>query len=609
MAFRRRITGTYRPKGHSRSVHQRYFLHTLFLSLFATLTPVALMTVLISSIMINNLRGSAADANSNILSQFQTNMENTISEVNYMNIEISVNSSVYHLLKRAMTLKDYSPSTSKVQQTVNSYLIPLIATKSYIDSMYIYIDNPYGRFVSIPEGLCWLSQYRDTSWLEEYLSGKESGSNIWCCPRSYRKYRFLTEDTRIISVYQPFYYTNGVSIINLSADYFEEELTRLSLAPGQIIMAVNEQNEVLFSSSYPEKETLDTLLSSIPTAFQDYTGTQQFSGERSYVVQLYSRQGSIRYLSITPYSSLYQTVYQFYGYIMILAFFIIGLCILISWLISRQFYQNINQLILLFSAAERGEDLADIKPPQNLYGLLMQNITQTFVRQNALKMQIKENEYQNQILELQSLQTQISPHFLFNTLKSIYWMSFQLTGSGNDVCCMIENMTDILDYSLNRQGELVTLEAELHNTRNYIEIQQIRHNHQFRVDWDYPPEGLSCLTIRLLLQPLVENCIVHAFTWENDQSRIRIRIREREQVITVKIIDNGIGISKEHLQEIRSRLKIQNDTGHISCQIGSHIGLFNCNRRLSLTFGDTYGLTIHSKEHAGTVISLCFPGR
>ena len=518
-----------------------------------------------------------------------------------MNLEISVNANVYHLLKKALTSKDYSSSTSKVQQTVNSYLIPLIATKDYIDSMYIYIDNSYGRFVSVPEGLRFLSQYKDTSWLEEYLLGKDNSSNIWCRPRSYRKYPFLINDTRIISVYQQFYYENGVSIINLSTEYFEKELQNLSLAPGQIILAVNENNEVLFSNSCPEESALAELFISIPTASADYTGTQQFLDRNSYVVQLYSNQGNIRYLSITPYHSLYQTVYQFYCYILVLAFLIAILCILISCFLSRQFYQNINQLILLFSAAERGEELTDIKPPQNLYGLLMQNITQTFVRQNMLKMRLKENEYQNQILELQSLQTQISPHFLFNTLKSIYWISFGLTGSSNDVCCIIENMTDILDYSLNRRNELVTLEAEIRNTRNYIEIQEIRHNHQFSVDWDYPVELLSSLTIRLLLQPLVENCILHAFTWETDQNKIRIRIREKEQTITIKIIDNGIGIPKRRLQEIRCQLKNRNDTGHI--------GIFNCNRRLSLTFGPAYGLDIQSREHSGTIVSLRFPNQ
>lgn len=599
MASHLQAIAIFHPKKHSRSVHHRYFLHTLFLMLTATLTPVILLGLLVSSLMSENLRASAADSNTNILSQFQASMENIISEVNYMNIGISVNSDVYHLLKKTLTDADYSASVNKVQPVVNSYLIPLIATKNYIDSMYIYMDNPYDRFVSVPEGLRWLTQYRDTSWLEGYLAERNSGTSIWCRPRSYRKYSFLQEDTHVISIYQKFYYGNGVSIINLSADYFEKELQQLNLSSGQIVLAVNEKNEVLFSSTAPDTSALIPLLSTLPLSQDRYTGTENFLGERCYVVQLYSRQGNIRYLSITPYASLYESVYQFYHYILLFAVLITLLCIAISYLLSRQFYQNISQIIDLFAAAERGESLSDRKPPQNLYGLLMQNITQTFVQQNSLKMRLKENEYQNKILELQSLQTQISPHFLFNTLKSIYWMSFQLTESNNEVCQVIENMTDILDYSLTRHDTLVSLEAELHNTDNYIELQRIRHNYQFTVDWDFPAALLSCRTIRLLLQPLVENCIVHAFTWESDENIIRIRIREKNGVITIKIIDNGIGIPSEKLQKLRLRLNSGTNAGHI--------GIFNSNRRLSLTFGSDYGLHIQSKSGMGTIITLRFP--
>lgn len=461
------------------------------------------------------------------------------------------------------------------------------------------MDNSYNRFISVPDGLCWLDQYADTTWLEGYLDKKQEDTKLWCIPRQYRKYGFLPSDTQVISIYQKFYYGQGVSIINLYASYFEQELQDLSLLPGQIILGVNDAGEILFSNNDRDSETNASLLSNLPATQTEDMGTYTIDGERYYVVQLFSSMGNIRYVSLTPYRSLHASAYQFYRFLFFVIVLIAVLCLIISYTVSRQFYRNISEIIGLFSAAEKGERLPVIKTPKNLYGLLMQNITRTFIQQNALKMQITENEYQNKLLELQSLQSQISPHFLFNTLKSIFWMSFELTASNNKVCQMLENMTDILDYSLTDHDSLVPLQAEIRNTRNYIEIQRVRHNYQFTVDWDYPEDLLEYRTVKLLLQPLIENCIIHAFTWEEENNRIRIRIRKKEGIITIKVIDNGIGISKEKLEEIRKRLNGRDNEGHI--------GIYNCNRRLALTFGEGYGLTVRSKRGMGSIFTVVFP--
>ncbi len=550
--------------------------------------------------MMQNLRRTADDNNYNLLAQFQSNMENIINDVNYMNIGISVNSELFSTIKRIMTHEQYDSSISKLNSTViYPYLIPLIATREYIDSMYIYIDNDFGRFVSVPEGLCLLGQYPDSSWLEGYLEKKDSGLNIWCEPRSYQKYSFLDEEEKVISIYQKFYYHEGVSIINLSTEYFIEELSSLSLEPGQVILAVNDSGEILFQSSDSLSLPSDTLLSDLFSQSNEIIPDYSYNSQHYYIVQLFSQLGNIRYISITPHASLYQTVYQFLTYILLLIVAITFLCIPISMLVSRRFYQNISQIIDLFAAAERGEPLPEISSNGNLYGLLTQNIIKTFVQQNALKMQIRENTYQNKILELNSLQAQISPHFLFNTLKSIFWMSFQLTASKNPVCEMIENMTDILDYSLTEYDTLVPLSMEIKNTRSYVTIQQMRYNSQFTVIWDYSEDLLQYHTIKLLIQPLIENCITHAFTWEKEDNRIKIKLYQKGDDMILKVIDNGTGIARQQLIQIQERLNSESAEGHI--------GIYNNNRRLCLTFGPRYGLQIHSKQNMGTVITVTFP--
>lgn len=584
--------------GRPKSVHRRYFIHTLLSTLLYTLVPVLLLGMIISTIMVRNLRSTAAGNNYNILSQFQSGTENIINEVNYINIQISVNSTVYKLLEKTMTFNNYSSYVTKLTPTVNSYLIPLIATKDYIDSMYIYLDNPYGRYVSVPNGLCLLSQSNDTTWLNGYVNRRSQASPLWCIPRQYRKYSFLPSDTSVISVYQKFYNGQGVSIINLSSTYFEEKLRGLSLSPEQIILVVNDADQILFSNRPADIDNY-TLLHAIPSTATENISSYTIGKERYYMVQFFSPLGNLRYISLTPYKSLYTSVYHFYYYIFLLIILISALCLLISYIVSRQFYQNISGIIGLFSAAEKGENFPDVKKPKDLYGLLMQNITRTFVQQNALKMQLRENEYQNKLLELQSLHAQISPHFLFNTLKSIFWMSFQLTASNNKVCEMIENMTNILDYSLTEHSSLVPLQQEIRNTCNYIDIQRIRHNYQFSVTWNYPEELMQYSTLKLMLQPFIENCIIHAFTWEEENNVIKIIIRKKNGNISIRVIDNGLGMSTETQKKIRNRLNSTHDEGHI--------GIYNTNRRLKLTYGALYGVTLKSMQGIGTIFTIMFP--
>ncbi len=179
-----------------------------------------------------------------------------------------------------------------------------------------------------------------------------------------------------------------------------------------------------FSSLYPAKSTPSASSSEV---IPNYT----YQGQRYYIVQLFSELGNIHYISITPHTSLYRTVYNLMTITLSLMLALTILCIGVSSLISHRFHRNIMQIIDLFAAAEKGLPLPADTSRNNLYGILTQNIIKTFVSQNTLKMQLRENIYQNKILELNSLQAQISPHFLFNTLKSIFWMSFQLTASKN----------------------------------------------------------------------------------------------------------------------------------------------------------------------------------
>ena len=232
------------------------------------------------------------------------------------------------------------------------------------------------------------------------------------------------------------------------------------------------------------------------------------------------------------------------------------------------------------------------------YDLVVRQILSNYIERNRLKNQLEIKQNILHETELTALKHQINPHFMFNTLKTIYWMSISLTGEVNDVSRMTENMTEILEYSLNTDEDFATIAEEIDITQSYIDIQLKRYQNRFTVEWDYDEAVKDYYIVKLILQPLIENSIMHGINWmKNDLLHILISIRKDQDRITFSVIDNGIGISEEKLNDIREHLQSQTDNGHI--------GLLNCHKRLCLTYGQSSGISI-SNDH-GTRLTFTIP--
>lgn len=565
------------------------------------LLPVFVLALLILIIFIPILTEEYKKNSQNLLYQYRIKLENLFNEVNYMNIELSMNTELFSLLKQASENKDSNYSVDRAKTQANRYLIPLIASRSYIDSMYIYIDNENGRFFSIPQGLVNLNSYPDYSWYHSYDSKKELPVSLWSDTRSYKRYSF-EERTDVMTIYQKLYYQNGVSVINIDLNHLQRELDALLLPEHQDILIFNQDGELLLktsSSGPPSPEFLKALLSLEPDEASFLYNRRHYQITREY-----SALGDLQCISVIPVRTIYSSIYKVLLNVLLIVLVISMLSILLALHVSRRFYRNIMQIVDILTSEDpvsaSGAYGRFPSKGSDLYYMITQNILHLHLQQNQLKMQIMENHYTQKNLELKALQAQMSPHFLINTLKSIFWMSYKMTASKNTVCEMVENMTDILSYSLTSKDALVPLSEEIRHTKSYIEIQRVRYQYRFDVSWDFSQEVLSLPSIKFLLQPIVENAILHGFHGNSSGNRIRIRIRKDGNRITIRVIDNGTGIPDEKLAKIQEALeKLEGND--------QHIGIYNCNRRLHLIFGQSAGITVHSRKGLGTVVKICFP--
>ncbi len=201
-----------------------------------------------------------------------------------------------------------------------------------------------------------------------------------------------------------------------------------------------------------------------------------------------------------------------------------------------------------------------------------------------------------------ALQAQISPHFIYNTLDAINWISLDLLGRHNPISLSVLNTAEVFKSCMDQSTMFDTLEREIDITRKYIEVLKLRYNNAFEVQWDVDETLLHCKVLKICMQPVVENMAFHGLSGCTGQGRMRIAIYRAEgETLRIDISDNGVGIEAHRLEELRKTI---ND---VKTSPSNHIGLRNVNLRLKLLYSERYGLQLFSKEGEGTTCSLTMP--
>ena len=223
-------------------------------------------------------------------------------------------------------------------------------------------------------------------------------------------------------------------------------------------------------------------------------------------------------------------------------------------------------------------------------------------------LELQETRLERQQAEFQALQLQINPHFLYNTLETI--KSYAVIQDSDEITEMVEAMAFMLRYSIQTNLEEITIANELRHVLSYMTILKHRIDREFEIDVVIPPGLLLEKTVRLTLQPLIENIFQHAFPGGIEAHHaIRIDARIEDGRFLVMVEDNGVGISPERLDRLREKLKLNQLAGgeDDSLYHRGGIGLMNVHRRIQMVFGEEYGLSVESRQGEGTRMTLSMP--
>ena len=225
----------------------------------------------------------------------------------------------------------------------------------------------------------------------------------------------------------------------------------------------------------------------------------------------------------------------------------------------------------------------------------------------------RENSAQifNKQTELTALQSQINPHFLYNTLECIRGQA--LMDDNLEIARMVEALGAFFRYSISRKGNLVTLKDELDNIDNYMLIQKYRFGNRFSMEViidEEDEEAYNCLIPRLIIQPIVENAIFHGLEERLEGGRVTIEVIVTEKTLIITVSDNGKGIDREQLEKLNAKIRSRDtnpEDGEARDQRNTGIALPNIHKRIQLLFGEEYGVDIYSTPGQGTDVEVTIP--
>jgi len=386
-------------------------------------------------------------------------------------------------------------------------------------------------------------------------------------------------------------------------DVNERELNKvykdIKLGDSGYVFIANKDGYILSHSNTGE---LSRYIGNEPAFASAFNGKQgyyrKYIGGKNVLVTYYtSSDQNLVYIGVVPFDELTREAEISRNMMAVVILVGLILAFIIVSFASLKITEPIKKLTKLMQKVEEGnmDVLVNIKRKDEI-GTLGRSFNSMTRKLKALIEEVYVNKLSRKEAELKALQAHINPHFLYNTLDVIYWTSrlenAPKTGE------IVSALAKLFKLGLNKGNEITTVEKEIEHLESYLVIQKVRYDEEPDISIDVDPSLYGCSIIKLILQPLVENALIHGIAGLRDRKgQIRITGREYADGILFEVIDNGVGMDEIRIQEIFGGL-IEEKKGY---------GIKNVDERIKLYFGEQYGISIYSTRGKGTRVEVRVP--
>ena len=394
----------------------------------------------------------------------------------------------------------------------------------------------------------------------------------------------------------------GVVFIDLNYSAISELCDQNSIGEKSYIYILNQDGNIVYHPQqqqlYNELQTenIDIVLDADPQGEPVISG----SGNDSRVYTFAKSEktgwmvvGCMNMNELTRSSRQGQFIYVMTAVILII------IALLFSNHISRAISRPIQKLRDSMAKVQEGDFSATVMevPEQNEIGSLTRSFNVMIHQIEELMKQNRIEQEQKRKSELKALQSQINPHFLYNTLDSIIWMA---EGKKNEeVVLMTSSLAKFLRQSISNEDQQVSIGQDVEYARSYLTIQKMRYKNKLEYEIYLEASIKSCQIVKLVLQPIIENAIYHGIKYKEGMGMVTVRGYEKDGCVVLEVADNGVGMDEETLKHIFERHKVNYRS--------NGVGVYNVQKRLKLYYGNDYGITYESEKGMGTKAVITIP--
>lgn len=393
----------------------------------------------------------------------------------------------------------------------------------------------------------------------------------------------------------------GVLLVDMNYSAIEQVFDKANEQNSGYVYLMDRNGEIIY---HPKQKAIYSGMmkenNRMAASYEDGTHVENFMGEERAVVVKTIGYTGWKIVNVTPTSELFRNTIH-------IGFFMVMICTVTIFLILfgnifisdrvTEPLRNLEDSIRYLEEGHLEEEHIYIGGSHEIRHL-GQTITLMVKRMKDLMDKMVREQEDKRKSELDALQSQINPHFLYNTLDSVVWMVE--CEQYREAISMVKALAKLFRISLSKGNSIITIEDELTHAQNYMSIQQMRYRNKFCVKIDVEPTIRDCITIKLIVQPILENAIYHGMEFMDGEGEITVHGYEKDGDIYIDVSDNGMGIPEETIESLltdKSRARGK----------GSGIGLWNVNQRIALYFKGDYGLSIKSELDEGTTVTIHLP--
>lgn len=579
----------------------RHFLHKksiqFSISISFTIVMVIGMTLIATSLSakyVNSTMEIVSNSNKRIVDQISLNLDS------YLHSMMRISDSMYYRVIKNSDLK---------KDNINYQMSLLYETnRDQLVSIAVFSDS--GQMIAA-EPLFQLkpsTRVKNQSWFQIAMARIENlhfstphVEDLFLDPDD--NFHWVVSLSRAVELTSAGSITHGVLLVDMNYSGIEQICKNNYLGGSGYVYITDENGEIIY---HPKQKLIYSNLiheNNLSIAkHEDGTYTETFEGKQRLITVKTVGYTGWKIIAVNPIQDITANYSHFRAYTLLFALFLSYLLVIVNLFLSSRIAKPIMKLETSVKYLESGDlDENKIVISGSYEVEHLGKAIRSMVRQTRRLMDdVVAEQKAKRRSELDALQAQINPHFLYNTLDSIIWMNEN--GKYQDANTMVTSLAKLFRISISKGRNIISVADELEHVKNYLIIQNFRYVNKFQYSIHADPQVLQCAAIKLIVQPLVENSIYHGMEFMDD-GVIQVRAYCGESDLYIDVIDNGPGMPQEQADELLSK-KAAPVRGN-----GSGIGLKNVHERIQLYFGPQYGLSLISEPDVGTTVRIHLPKR